>query len=175
MTNPWIEHVKKYAKDNNISYGCAITEAKKTYVKKSATKPATDKPEAKKDTTGDEIKYLEDDLKEIEKNYDERVFSGLSVEAISGRRMPPLFSKDIMHYAASHKETLNKLAKLTKKSYAPLTNISKIRKDLKKEIEKEHKIDKENERLKKLQPVIPDDPAVFKFKIGRKKTKGAIL
>lgn len=33
MVNPWIEHVRKYAKDNNISYMCAITEAKASYVK----------------------------------------------------------------------------------------------------------------------------------------------
>ena len=33
MVNPWVEHVKKYAKDNNISYMCAITEAKATYIK----------------------------------------------------------------------------------------------------------------------------------------------
>ena len=39
MTNAWIEHVKKYAKDNNIAYGCAITKAKDTYVKKD--KPAS--------------------------------------------------------------------------------------------------------------------------------------
>ena len=39
MTNPWIEHVKKYAKDNNISYACAISKAKETYIKK-------DKPSA---------------------------------------------------------------------------------------------------------------------------------
>ena len=32
-SNPWIEHVRAYAKENNISYGCAISEAKKTYVK----------------------------------------------------------------------------------------------------------------------------------------------
>jgi hypothetical protein len=31
--NPWVEHVKKYAKENNITYACAITEAKKTYTK----------------------------------------------------------------------------------------------------------------------------------------------
>ncbi len=37
--NPWIEHVKKYAKDNNIAYGCAISMAKDTYVKKD--KPAS--------------------------------------------------------------------------------------------------------------------------------------
>ena len=33
MVNKWIEHVKKYAKDNNVTYACAISEAKKTYVK----------------------------------------------------------------------------------------------------------------------------------------------
>ena len=33
MVNPWVEHVKKYAKDNNISYMCAITEAKESYQK----------------------------------------------------------------------------------------------------------------------------------------------
>jgi hypothetical protein len=31
--NPWIEHVKKYSKENNVSYACAISEAGKTYVK----------------------------------------------------------------------------------------------------------------------------------------------
>lgn len=37
MTNSWIEHVKKYAKDNNISYACALSmpEVKKTYVRPS--------------------------------------------------------------------------------------------------------------------------------------------
>jgi|688.fasta_scaffold1471404_1 hypothetical protein len=28
MSNSWIEHVKKFAKDNNLSYGCALTDAK---------------------------------------------------------------------------------------------------------------------------------------------------
>ena len=28
MVNSWIQHVKEYAKTHNISYGCAITEAK---------------------------------------------------------------------------------------------------------------------------------------------------
>jgi len=32
--NPWIEHVRAYAKEHNISYGCAITEAKASYAKK---------------------------------------------------------------------------------------------------------------------------------------------
>jgi hypothetical protein len=44
MPNAWVEHVKKYAKDNNISYGCAISKAKDTYVKKEKPKA---KPKAK--------------------------------------------------------------------------------------------------------------------------------
>ena len=33
MTNPWFEHVKKYAKDNNIAYRFALKEAGATYTK----------------------------------------------------------------------------------------------------------------------------------------------
>ena len=33
VNNPWVEHVKKYAKENNMTYACAIPEAKKTYTK----------------------------------------------------------------------------------------------------------------------------------------------
>ena len=33
VNNPWVEHVKKYAKENNMTYACAIPEAKKTYNK----------------------------------------------------------------------------------------------------------------------------------------------
>ena len=35
MGNRWHEWVRKYAKENNISYMCAISEAKKTYIKES--------------------------------------------------------------------------------------------------------------------------------------------
>ena len=34
MPNAWIEHVKKYAKDNNVKYNVAIREAKASYQKK---------------------------------------------------------------------------------------------------------------------------------------------
>ena len=33
MSNRWVEHVRKFAKDNNMTYMCAITEASKTYRK----------------------------------------------------------------------------------------------------------------------------------------------
>lgn len=31
--NPWVEHVKKYAKENNLSYMCAVEQARKSYIK----------------------------------------------------------------------------------------------------------------------------------------------
>ena len=50
MSNPWITHVRKYAKDNGVTYACAIPDASKTYTKKQDTtksitsKPTTPKP-----------------------------------------------------------------------------------------------------------------------------------
>ena len=77
MTNPWIEHVKKYAKDNNISYGCAITEAKKTYVKKSATKPAKNKAPEPVVTKATEPKPKpdEDDFDDISSKLQQLLYS----------------------------------------------------------------------------------------------------
>ena len=37
MTNPWFDHVKKYAKDNNITYRYALKEAGATYTKMKTT------------------------------------------------------------------------------------------------------------------------------------------
>ena len=31
MVNPWVEFVRQFSKDNNISYGCAISEAGPAY------------------------------------------------------------------------------------------------------------------------------------------------
>lgn len=47
MSNPWVIHVKKYASDNNLSYGCAMTQpaCKASYIKpsvdKKVSKPST--------------------------------------------------------------------------------------------------------------------------------------
>ena len=46
MSNQWVEHVRKYAKANNITYMCAITEASKTYKKDDKLK-STPKIESK--------------------------------------------------------------------------------------------------------------------------------
>ena len=43
MTNAWIEHIRQYAKDNNLTYACAIPYAKATYTKKDGTKSTPSK------------------------------------------------------------------------------------------------------------------------------------
>ena len=48
MSNQWVEHVRKYAQANNITYMCAITEASKTYKKPKNDKlKSTPKTESK--------------------------------------------------------------------------------------------------------------------------------
>lgn len=37
--NPWVEHVKKYAKEHNISYLCAVSMAKDSYKAPTKVKP----------------------------------------------------------------------------------------------------------------------------------------
>lgn len=37
--NPWVEHVKKYAKEHNISYMCAVAMAKASYKAPEKVKP----------------------------------------------------------------------------------------------------------------------------------------
>jgi uncharacterized protein YaaR (DUF327 family) len=62
MSNQWVEHVRKYAKANNITYMCAITEASKTYKKDDKLK-STPKIEP------NDIKYIRL-IKEYLEKYD---------------------------------------------------------------------------------------------------------
>ena len=91
MPNEWVNFLKKYAQENNISYGCAISEAGPAYRKKKEEKnqkkqitirvKKKDKPSAKqkdafdflkniayktkysKPQTWDELDYQEDKIK----------------------------------------------------------------------------------------------------------------
>ena len=58
MSNPWIEHVKDFAKRNNVSYGCAISmsECKSSYAKTDKT-DKTNKTD-KTDKTTSDVKYF---------------------------------------------------------------------------------------------------------------------
>ena len=41
MPNAWVEFVRAYAKENNLSYGCAISEASPAYRKMKQEKNST--------------------------------------------------------------------------------------------------------------------------------------
>ena len=62
MSNPWIKHVKKYASDHNISYGCAIShpDCKNTYVRQDPI-----------------------EKKQKQKELDTRIMTGISKDLIS--------------------------------------------------------------------------------------------
>ena len=47
IKNPWIQHVKDYSKENNISYACAIPKAKTTYQKMIRAKKMSNSEENK--------------------------------------------------------------------------------------------------------------------------------
>ena len=49
MVNKWVEHVKKYAKDNNMTYGCALSDPK---MKESYIKVKVDPVKHKKTSNG---------------------------------------------------------------------------------------------------------------------------
>ena len=133
MPNPWIEHVKKYAKDNNISYGCAITEAKGSYVKKSSAKKSSVevKPiEKEKDT----IQEDETQLKALKDVYYEETFS------ISGK-LPPSRRRAATNPMNMYNTLKAKLEKSTGKKYEELESFETQQKKVKKMAKKMAKED----------------------------------
>ena len=61
MSNPWITHVKEFAKRNNVSYGCAISmpECKNNYIQIDKQPVVTNK-EDRKDKPSSGVKYFID-------------------------------------------------------------------------------------------------------------------
>lgn len=50
MANKWVEHIRKWAKDHNLSYGCALSNAEcKEAYKSSKEPPKTKKQETPKE------------------------------------------------------------------------------------------------------------------------------
>lgn len=79
-SNPWIEHVRAFAKANNISYGCAITEAKASYTKKEKPKPEPETfyiGELPLESDKDIIKSANKYMKEISLQNIKKLFKGI--------------------------------------------------------------------------------------------------
>ena len=71
MPSPWVEHVRKYAKDNNISYMCAISDASKTYDKKKPIKKKSEPVKKKKEPVKkkSEVKKKTEPIKKNKSNF----------------------------------------------------------------------------------------------------------
>ena len=65
MANRWILFLRQYAKDNNISYSCAITEAAPSYIKmKEEMKNKEEEPKI----FSNMVKVKKQNTNKIEKN-----------------------------------------------------------------------------------------------------------
>jgi hypothetical protein len=65
--NPWIQHVKRYAKEHNVSYMCAISDAKKTYKKTEPKKVAKKNASISPDKIKNIVNILDVAVSHIEK------------------------------------------------------------------------------------------------------------
>ena len=67
MPNPWVDFVRAYAKDNNISYGCAISEAGVAYRKMKQEAKLSKTPTKKRITIKKTKNNVENALNTLEK------------------------------------------------------------------------------------------------------------
>ena len=134
MPNAWVEFVRQYAKDNNISYGCAISEAGPAYrqMKAMNEKPKEKKKEKKTITINKEkmkiIKDYEIDLQQYANAYN----SFIDGFVITGRKIPPMKQKEVIAIKNEYDKYKNKLEELTNKKYPELKDEATIREEYKK-------------------------------------------
>ena len=129
--NPWIEHVKRYAKENNMPYGCAISYASKTY---NIKKPNIIKPNNKINSLT-ETQKLEQELNRLKESFDLNI-SFLDHRTPIRRRgdyvHPKIALKNIKE---EYNQIKQKLEELTKRKYESLLPIQTAYKNYKKENE----------------------------------------
>lgn len=132
MANPWVQFVRKYAKEKKKSYGCAISEAGPAYRKMK------DDNKQKIDENNKEIKELELELRAHKALYDEYTTH------IGDRRPAPSKVKYAKMSLKDYNRVKEKLEKISGNKYEELKSFS----DQIKEVNKLSKKDMEQDRLK---------------------------
>ena len=112
MVNQWIEHVKKYAKQNNLTYACAIPDAVKTYVKKT-------KEPGKKETS-ERVKDMEYELNQTRKNIDAVDVRRALQQVLGKPRGVNNQKKRLEMYKYQYGKQKEELEKMTGKQYPSL-------------------------------------------------------
>jgi len=169
MGNPWVEFVRQYAKDNNISYGCAISEAGVAYrAMKKGGNPKKEKEERglmmgedfdaqkaptkkritikKKETNQQQIRDAEYELKDILDNTEQiYFFTGIRPKLTGKSRMLPAHKKAIQDYRREYNYFKNKLEAMTNNKYPEFPEWENVKK---KSSKKERKLTKKKKMKK---------------------------
>jgi hypothetical protein len=192
MTNAWILHIKKFAKDTNSTYGCALSNPKcrETYkTKKDLEKPKPvtkkdlekPKPVTKKDlekpkpvtkkiknvTPLTKIQGLTIAEKQRAKSLEESYYYNVGSRATVGKYKNPNYGVD--NSLKNGKIASDEYFKLTGER---LPTIAEVKKRAIFLMKQQKKIEDEYQRKKKLEPVKPYEPPLSGF---RKKKIGVIL
>ena len=143
MVNRWIEHIRKYAKENNIPYGCAISKARETYVKA----PKLSKIEELR-------KYYPDNLKAIIKKlimYDNKgdLETGINFikQIIEDKSKPDDFKK---YFKENNPKAYNIVYKDDNEPKEPKKKIKKTSTEIKKEYEDADRLERYKKNMKDL-------------------------
>ena len=113
MPNAWVEFVRQYAKENNLSYGCAISEASPAYrALKKGSYPKTEKKE-RGAMMGEDF-----DAPNIPRK------KKISIAKKKKLSLPPLQSEREISLLNSRKDDLSKILKAQN-----VKGISKMKKD----------------------------------------------
>jgi len=161
MPNAWVEFVRQYAQDNNLSYGCAISEASPAYRKMKAMNV---RPEDKKkskitisknvnrkedETLKEQIRKAEYELQDIINNTLEVYFVSSIKPALTGRKgMNPAHKRDILRYKTQYNKIKINLEEMTNNKYPEFPEWDKFNKEAKKASSKFKKEEAEKDRLK---------------------------
>jgi len=155
MPNAWVEFVRQYAKENNLSYGCAISEASPAYrkMKQEAKTPKTPTKKRitilKKETNQQQIRKAEYELQDIINNTLEVYFVSSIKPALTGRKgMNPAHKRDILRYKTQYNKIKINLEEMTNNKYPEFPEWDKFNKEAKKASSKFKKEEAEKDRLK---------------------------
>ena len=172
MPNAWVEHVRQYAKDNNLTYACAIPYAKASYTKKDGTKstPSKSLPAPKPEHI--RVQQLENDLKNHESNYYQSLHIIAITPSLSNRRAAPAHIKNMEMYMSQYNKIKEALERITNKTYPKLQTLDEIKKNMKKNEKEEKKREKQQQEY---EIANPRKYAETYIPPPRKKTSGALL
>lgn len=163
--NPWIQHVREYAAKNKISYACAISEASKTYTKKT-NKKETPKPTPEPKKEEPKAKIVKNVTNIFEFAAQEMKLGNDPIKISTEKRTSKQIQEDKKQANKQATKQSNLKARLTKKLFNPG-----------KPTKEQKKFDKQAEEHQaiKIANLTPEEKAIINIPIFPKKKKSTII